>query len=252
MAGPDYLEAQSGRRIAYHRHGGTGPGIVFLGGFASDMSGTKATHLERWCAARGQAFLRFDYSGHGASSGAFEEGTIGAWADDASEAITQLTDGPQVLIGSSMGGWISLLMTKRIPEKVAGLVTIAAAPDFMEDSYWAGFSDAQRATLMSEGHIAVPSDYGDPYIITRAMIEDARQHLVLREPLPLTMPTRMLQGTADDVVPVSRAMTLMDHVSGDDIQLSVLKGADHSFSSPAALALLEDAAQSVLEALPPA
>lgn len=249
MADPDYLTTRQGRRIAYHRTYGTGPGVVFLGGFASDMTGTKATHLESWCRERGQAFLRFDYSGHGASSGAFEDGTIGAWAEDAAEAITQLCEGPQVLIGSSMGGWISLLMTKRIPEKVAGLITIAAAPDFMEDSYWAGFTDDKRAALMSNGKIAVPSDYGDPYIITRAMIEDARAHLVLRELLPLSMPTRMLQGAADSVVPVSRATQLLDHVTGEDIRLVVLKGADHSFSSPEALKVLEDATLSVLNVL---
>ncbi|MEM6277438.1 MAG: alpha/beta fold hydrolase [Pseudomonadota bacterium] len=213
------------------------------------MTGTKATHLETWCRARGHAFLRFDYSGHGSSSGRFEDGTIGAWAQDAEEAIARLTDGPQVLIGSSMGGWISLLMTKWMPKKVAGLITIAAAPDFMEDSYWAGFSEPQRATIMREGRIEVPSDYGSPYVITRSMIEDARQHLVLREPLALTMPTRMLQGSADDVVPVSGATILLDHASGEDIRLIVQKGADHSFSSPSALALLEDATLNVLEAL---
>ncbi|MEL7299033.1 MAG: alpha/beta hydrolase [Pseudomonadota bacterium] len=249
MAEPDTLETPQGRRIAYHRSTGVEPGIVFLGGFASDMTGSKATHLEAWCRAQGRAFLRFDYSGHGASSGRFEDGSIGDWAEDAEVAITALTEGPQVLIGSSMGGWISLLMVKRLGARVAGLVTIAAAPDFTEDGYWAEFSEDQRAALMAEGQVAVPSDYGDPYIITRRLIEDGRAHLVLRTPLALPMPTRMLQGTADTVVPMARAVEILAHVSGDDIRLVALKDADHSFSSPRALAVLEDATLNVLAAL---
>ncbi|MEL6549150.1 MAG: alpha/beta hydrolase [Pseudomonadota bacterium] len=249
MTEPDTLETPQGRRIAYHRSAGVGPGIVFLGGFASDMTGSKATHLEAWCRAQGRAFLRFDYSGHGASSGRFEGGSIGDWAEDAEVAITALTEGPQVLIGSSMGGWISLLMVKRLGAKVAGLITIAAAPDFTEDGYWTEFSEDERAALMAEGQVAVPSDYGDPYIITRRLIEDGRAHLVLREPLTLPMPTRMLQGTADTVVPMARAVTILEHVTGDDIRLVALKGADHSFSSPRALAVLEDATLNVLAAL---
>ncbi|MEM1101134.1 MAG: alpha/beta hydrolase [Pseudomonadota bacterium] len=249
MVEPQYLETPDGRRIAYHRTPGRGPGLVFLGGFASDMTGSKATHLEDWCRAKGCAFLRFDYSGHGASSGRFEDGSIGDWAADAEAAISTLTEGPQVLIGSSMGGWISLLMVKRLGARVAGLVTIAAAPDFTEDGYWAEFSEDQRAALMAEGQVAVPSDYGDPYIITRRLIEDGRAHLVLRTPLALPMPTRMLQGTADTVVPMARAVEILAHVSGDDIRLVALKDADHSFSSPRALAVLEDATLNVLAAL---
>ncbi|MEL6915647.1 MAG: alpha/beta hydrolase [Pseudomonadota bacterium] len=249
MSEPQYLETPEGRRIAYHRSPGRGPGIVFLGGFASDMTGSKATHLEAWCAAEGRAFLRFDYSGHGASSGRFEDGAIGDWAADAEAAITALTDGPQVLIGSSMGGWISLLMTRRLGAKVAGLVTIAAAPDFTEDGYWAEFSDDERAALMADGQIAVPSEYGDPYIITRRLIEDGRAHLLLREPLELTLPTRMLQGTADTVVPLARAVKILEHVTGEDIRFVALKGADHSFSSQPALKVLEDATLNVLSVL---
>ncbi|MEM9350866.1 MAG: alpha/beta hydrolase [Pseudomonadota bacterium] len=249
MSAPSFLDTVQGRRIAYHRADGDGPGIVFLGGFKSDMEGTKATHLEAWCRTRGQAFLRFDYSGHGASSGRFEDGAISDWAEDARAALEELTDGPQLLIGSSMGGWISLLMAKRIPEKVAALVTIAAAPDFTEDGFWAGFSDADRATLLREGQIAVPSDYGEPYIITKRLIEDGRDNFVLREPLDLPFPTRFLQGTDDADVPLHRATTLLEHVEGPDIRLVVLKGADHSFSSPPALKVLEDATLNALAAI---
>ena len=143
------------RRIAYHQTEGASPGVVFLGGFKSDMNGTKAVHLEEWCKAQGRAFLRFDYSGHGQSSGEFTNGAIGDWADDAQAAIEGLAQGPQVLVGSSMGGWISLLMCKRIPSKIAALVTIAAAPDFTEDSMWAGFTDVQKVELEA-GQVALP------------------------------------------------------------------------------------------------
>ncbi|MEL6608274.1 MAG: alpha/beta hydrolase [Pseudomonadota bacterium] len=245
----EFYDTPQGRRIAYRKTEGAGPGIVFLGGFKSDMEGTKAIHLEAWCQAQGRAFLRFDYSGHGQSSGAFEEGSIGDWAEDAQAVITALTDGPQILIGSSMGGWISLLTIKAMPEKVAGLVTIAAAPDFTEDGFWASFSEAERATLISEGQVALPSDYGDPYIITRRLIEEGRDVLVLREPLQLSMPTRFLQGTEDEDVSVATATRLLDHVTGDDIRLVLLKGADHRFSEPDALKLIEDATSNVLEVL---
>ncbi|MCO6382991.1 carboxylesterase [Oceanicola sp. 502str15] len=248
---PEYLTSPEGRRIAYHRTEGRGPGVVFLGGFKSDMGGTKAVHLEAWAQARGQAFLRFDYSGHGESSGAFTEGAIGDWAEDAAAAITTLTEGPQVLVGSSMGGWISLLMARRLGARLAGLVTIAAAPDFTEDSMWAGFSTAQRAELAETGQVALPSDYGEPYIITRRLIEEGRNQLVLRDPLLLPYPVRMLQGTADEDVSQDVALRLLAHAEGDDIRLTLVKGADHRFSAPPQLALIEQALEEVLAALPP-
>ncbi|MEM6407083.1 MAG: alpha/beta hydrolase [Pseudomonadota bacterium] len=243
---PAFLQTKSGRKLAYHRHEGTGPGLVFLGGFKSDMQGTKAVHLEEWARAQGRAFLRFDYSGHGESSETFTDGCIGDWAQDAEEAITELTAGPQILVGSSMGGWISLLMAQRIPEKIAALVTIAAAPDFTEDSMWGGFSDAQKAELAA-GQVALPSDYGEPYIITKKLIEDGRNHLVLRRPLELPFPTCMLQGTDDADVDMSVALRLIAHATGPDIRLVVLKGGDHRFSDPVALKLIEDAIRNVIE-----
>lgn len=246
MAEPQYLETPQGRRLAWHRFSGREPGVVFLGGLRSDMTGTKAVHLEDWARRTGRAFLRLDYSGHGASSGAFTEGCIGDWAEDAAAAIETLTDGPQILVGSSMGGWISLLLAQRMPDRVAGLVTIAAAPDFTEDGMWAEWSDEQRRACMEEGQVALPSDYGEDMIITRRMIEDGRDHLVLRDPLPLPIPVRMLQGTADADVPMSVALRLLDHAEGDDIRLELIKHADHRFSDPECLATLTRAVEEVL------
>ena len=245
---PDFLDTPEGRRIAHHRTGGQGPGVVFLGGFRSDMTGTKALALEDWATARGRAFLRFDYSGHGQSSGAFEEGCIGDWFADAVAAITALTEGPQVLVGSSMGGWIALLCARAMPDRVAGLVTIAAAPDFTEDGMWDSFDDTQRAALLAEGRVALPSDYSDePYVITRRLIEDGRERLVLRSPLRLPMPVRMLQGTADADVPVAVALRLLDHAEGPDLRLTLVKDADHRFSTPDCLRLIEAAVAEVLD-----
>jgi pimeloyl-ACP methyl ester carboxylesterase len=236
---PQHLDTPQGRRIAHHRTEGAEPGVVFLGGFRSDMTGTKAVFLEDWARARGRAFLRLDYSGHGASSGDFLDGSIGDWVEDAIAAIDALTAGPQVLVGSSMGGWIALRVARALPERVAGLVGIAAAPDFTEDGMWAEFSDAQRRELMEKGKVALPSDYSDePYIITRRLIEDGRDHLVLRKPLALPFPVRLLQGSEDTDVPVAVAMRLFEHAESPDMRLTLVKGADHRFSDEACLALI--------------
>jgi len=248
-ATPARLETPQGRRIAYHRSEGRGPGVVFLGGFKSDMQGTKALFLQDWAVRTGRAFLRFDYSGHGQSSGAFLDGAIGDWFEDALAAISALTTGPQVLVGSSMGGWISLLVARAIPERVAGLVGIAAAPDFTEDSMWAGFTPEQRAALARDGRVVLPSDY-DPagYVITRRLIEEGRGRLVLRAPLNLPFPVRLLQGTADTDVPPEVALRLLAHATGPDIRLVLVKGADHRFSSPDCLSLIETMVEEVLDA----
>lgn len=233
------LQMPDGRRIAYRRQAGAGPTVVFLGGFRSDMTGTKAEFLSDWAARHGRGFLRFDYTGHGASSGEFEEGNIGAWAHDAEDAITRLTDGPMVLVGSSMGGWVALLMAPRLSQRIAGLVGIAAAPDFTEDSMWAGLDDTQRRKLELDGKIEVPSDYSvEPYVITRRLIDDGRRHLVLRAPLHLPFPVRLLHGTADSDVDLSVPMRLLDHADGPDIRLTLVKDADHRFSADDNLALI--------------
>lgn len=246
MSELQFLDTAQGRRIAYNRHAGDGPWLVFLGGLKSDMEGTKAVHLEAWAQARGQAFLRFDYSGHGQSSGTFEEGCIGDWAEDTVAAITALTDGKIVLVGSSMGGWQSLLFARAHPERLAGLVTIAAAPDFTEDGYWASFTDAQKATLDRDGQIEMPSDYMEPYIISKRLIEDGRDQLVLRSPLDLAFPVRMLQGTADTAVSTDRAVALLEHSSSPDMRLSLIKDADHRFSDGPCLGLIEAAILDVM------
>ncbi len=238
------IATPQGRRLSVRREAGQGPHVVFLGGFRSDMTGTKAAWLHDWAREKGRAFLRFDYSGHGESGGTFEEGAISDWRQDA-EAVLDLAPGPVVLVGSSMGGWISLLIARAAPERVAGLVTIAAAPDFTEDGYWANAPDFLRRELMEKGVIHVPSDYGAPYAITRRLIEDGRDNLVLRSPLHLPMPTRMLQGTADREVPATTATRLLDHATGPDIRLTLVKDADHRFSSPRCLKLIARAIEEV-------
>lgn len=246
MTNPRFLDTPEGRRIAYHRTDGALPGVVFLGGFMSDMEGTKALALEAWAKRRGRAFLRFDYSGHGQSSGTFTEGCIGDWAADARAAIEALTDGPQVLVGSSMGGWIAALIAREAPERVAGFVGIAAAPDFTEDSMWRDFTDVERARLMDEGQVDLPSDYGDPYPITRRLIEDGRDNLVLRAPLRIDAPVRLLQGTDDADVERAVALRLLDHIEGPNVRLTFVKHADHRFSSPETLALVEATLEDIL------
>lgn len=229
---PEVLKTPEGREIAWRRREGQGPGVVFLPGFKSDMEGTKALWLDEWARARGRGLLRFDYSGHGRSSGDFLDGSIGDWFADARAALLALTQGPQVLVGSSMGGWIALLLARALPARVAGLVLIAAAPDFTEDSLWAGLSDDERVELQRLGAVVRPSAYGEPYVFTRRLIEEARAHLVLRAPLALPFPVRLLQGTADaDVLP-EVALRLLAHSEGADIALTLVKGADHRFSTP--------------------
>lgn len=237
----EYLDTVSGRRIAYNRTEGSGPGVVFLGGFRSDKEGTKALFLEQWARDTNRAFLRFDYSGHGLSSGAFEDGSIGDWANDAETAILSLTTGPQIIVGSSMGGWIACLFARRNPDRVGGFVGIAAAPDFTEDSFWEGFSEAERKTLIENGSLEIPSDYEEPYTVTRRLIEDGRHNLVLRAPLPMPFPVRLLQGTEDDAVERSVALRLLDHIESPDATLTLVKGADHRFSSPECLDLMVSA-----------
>ena len=236
------------RRIAYHQTHGQGPGVVFLGGFRSDMTGSKAVHLQDWAERSGRAFVRMDYSGHGASSGLFHDGCIGDWFEDASAVLEACTDGPQILVGSSMGGWISLLLAREYPERIAGFVGIAAAPDFTEDSMWSSFSSAERAKLVSAGQLALPSDYSDePYIITKRLIEDGRNWLVLRSPLTMPFPVRLLQGTADSDVLPEVGLRLINHLNSADAKLILVKGADHRFSTPECLAMISETLEELCE-----
>lgn len=246
MSTTQFFDSPQGRRIAYHKSGTTQPTIVFLGGLKSDMEGTKAIHLEEWAQTRGQAFLRFDYSGHGESSGTFEEGCIGDWHEDTLAAVEALTTGPLIVVGSSMGGWQALLLARAIPERIAGMVTIAAAPDFTEDSYWASFTEAQKEALDTVGHVELPSDYMDPFVITKRMIEDGRTRLVLRAPLVFDFPVRFLQGTEDTAVSTETAIRLLNHAEGSDMRLTLVKGADHRFSDADCLSLIEKSIEKVM------
>ena len=245
MTAIKYMDGPNGYRLAYAKTEGDGPVIVFLSGYKSDMEGTKAVHLEAWAKLTGRAFLRFDYSGHGVSDGVFEEGCIGDWACDAQAVIEATCDGPVVLVGSSMGGWIASLMTQRL-QNVVGFVGIAAAPDFTDDGFWAGFTAEQRQQIMEDGQVALPSDYGDPYIVTRRLIEDGREHLVLRSRLHMPYPVRLMQGTEDTAVSRETALRLLDHIDGPDMQLTLVKGADHRFSEPQNLRQIEDAILAVI------
>ncbi len=236
---PQTFITPNGRKLAYHQSAGRAPGVVFLGGFRSDMTGTKAVHLEAWAQQQGRSFLRFDYSGHGESGGEFTDGCIGDWAEDARAIIDALTEGPQVLVGSSMGGWIALLLARAIPKRVHGLVGIAAAPDFTEDSMWPQLSPDQQAAVLTTGQVAMPNAYDTtPYILTRRLFEDGRKQLVLRTPLNLPFPVRLLQGDQDDAVATSVPLRLMAHADCRDLRLTLVKGADHRFSEPQCLNLI--------------
>lgn len=237
---PQILPRDDGATIAYRRLHGKTPGIVFMSGFMSDMQGTKALELERYCRAAGRAFLRFDYRGHGESSGDFADGTIGAWAADAVAVLDACTEGPQILVGSSMGGWIMLLAALARPERVAALVGIAAAPDFTEDLMWNRFEPDVRKTLECDGVYEQPSEYQDsPYTITRRLIEEGRDHLLLRRPIPLHCPVRLLHGMRDDSVPWMTASRIAEKILSDDVRIFLIKDGDHRLSRDADLARLK-------------
>ncbi len=232
------LDRGDGIDLAWARLPGRSPTVVFLPGFRSHMQGDKALHLLRLCTETGQAMLRFDYSGHGASAGRFEDGTIGAWAAEALTVIDRLAQGPLILVGSSMGGWIALLAARARPARVAGLVGIAAAPDFTETLMWQAMAPSERARLMHDGIIHVPSEYSDPLPITRALIEDGRKHLLLHAPIPLCCPVRLLHGQRDPDVPWETSLRLGERISAGDVRIILVKDGDHRLSRPQDLALL--------------
>jgi pimeloyl-ACP methyl ester carboxylesterase len=241
-AGPaQFLPSPEGDAIAYRRQEGRAPGVVFLGGFHSDMTGTKATALAAHCRAANRAFVRFDYSGHGESAGRFEDGTIGGWLADTLYVLDGATDGPQVLVGSSMGGWLMLLAALARPERVRGLVGVAAAPDFTEDLIWDRLPEADRRKIMEQGFIFRPSTYGEaPYPITRRLIEEARGHLLLRGPIGIDCPVRLIHGMADADVPWEVSLRLCGCLRGADVSLNLVKKGDHRLSAPADLRRLTE------------
>ena len=241
------VERADGVALAWAEVPGEGPTVVFLGGFRSDMEGSKALHLRDHCAARGRGFLRLDYSGHGASGGAFEGGTIGAWTEDAAAVIAARAPGPVVLVGSSMGGWIALLLARRWGAgRVRGLIGIAAAPDFTETLIPTELTEADRATLARDGVLRRPSGYGDPIPLTARLLEEGRDHLLLNGAIPYGGPVRLLQGMADPDVPWRHALRIVEALPGPDVQASFVKDGDHRLSRPADLALLSR----TLDALP--
>ena len=235
-----HLDRGDGVHLAYAYTPGRQPTLVFLPGFMSDMAGEKATMLAAHASEHGQACLRLDYSGHGASGGQFVHGTIGRWTQDALCLIDRLTEGPLVLAGSSMGGWIALLIARARPDRVAGLVGIAAAPDFTEALMWEGMDAAARATLMRDGLLRVPSAYGGEQIITRALIEDGRDHLLLGASIPIACPVRLLHGQRDEDVPWQTALRLAEWLDSADVRVTLVKDAGHRLSREGDLALLRE------------
>jgi pimeloyl-ACP methyl ester carboxylesterase len=240
------LDRGNGNELAWARLEGSGPTVVFLPGFRSDMTGDKATALASFCAERGVGMLRFDYSGHGASTGDFIDGTIGAWAADALAAIDALTTGPLILVGSSMGGWIALLTAIARPDRVAALVGIAAAPDFTQRLMWDAMAPQERATLERDGVLYVPSQYGDPTPITLALIRDGANHLVLTGHIPIACPIRLLHGQADPDVPWELALRIAEQVETADARIILVKDGDHRLSRPADLLLLRQTVGALL------
>ena len=242
-----FLNVGSGRasrRIAYCQRKGAGPGLVWLPGFKSDMASTKARALDDDCARSGRALLRFDYSGHGASGGSFAEGTISRWLDESIAIFRALTSGPQILIGSSMGGYVALLLARALAEaketqRLAGMILIAPAVDFTEALIWSRATPEARQTIMRDGQWMRPTPYAsEPYPITRALIEDGRRHLLLGGPIRTYAPTRILQGMLDADVPYSHVQTLVEHIAADPVMLTLVRDGDHRLSRPADLAML--------------
>ena len=231
-----------GATVAYEQQAGAEPGVIFLHGLMSDRGGTKARTLAAHCAAKGYAYVRFDMFGHGDSSGRFEDGGVGRWTEDALAILDRVTMGPQILVGSSMGGWVTVRTAVARPHRVAGVVGIAPAPDFTEDQMWPGFSPEQRAQIMSAGVIEIPSDYNDgPYRISRHLIEDGREHLVLRSDIPITCPVRLIHGQRDESVPWQRSLMLAEKIAGKDVDVHLIKNGDHRLSLPQELSRICEA-----------
>jgi pimeloyl-ACP methyl ester carboxylesterase len=233
------LDRGDGVRLAYESSHGRAPTLVWLSGFKSDMAGTKAEALARWARAKGQSFLRLDYSGHGRSEGAFEDGTIGRWLDDALAVINAASRGPLVLVGSSMGGWLALLVAKARPARVKGLVLIAPAADFTEELLWAGLPNEAQREIEETGRWSRPSAYNaQPYVITRRLIEEGRTHLLLGGPIAFAGPVRILQGQRDPDVPHQHAQLLADRLTTDDLAFTLIRDGDHRLSRPQDIAKL--------------
>ncbi len=243
-----FLERRGAPKLAYNRIPGGNPAlpaIIFLGGFRSDRMGTKAMFLEETCKNRGQAYVRFDYSGHGDSGGRFEDGTIESWRDDAASVLDRLTSGPVILVGSSMGGWIGLLLALSQPDRVRGFIGIAAAPDFTHDLVSEHFDDTMRESFESRGYADIPSDYSaEPYRITKALVESGNRVCLLNRVHSLDIPVRLLQGQLDPDVPWETAEKIRACLDGTDTKIHLIPDGDHRLSRPQDLALLD---QTIME-----
>ncbi len=243
---PEYVRRDDGSHLAFRRVKGMGPTLVFLPGYASDMAGTKALALEAWAIRTGRPMLRLDYSGCGESDGAFEDGTLAGWVDDAQRVIELVLRGPLVLIGSSMGGWIMILLAVALGSDVKGLVGIAAAPDFTD---W-GFSSIEKGKLEKQGRLERASDYGpEPMVTTRNFWRSGQSNLVLRSDIALSCPVRLLHGQGDADVPWQTALTLAERLRSSDVQVNLIKDGDHRLSRDTDLALLIATVSALLEAV---
>ena len=239
---PDFIEVGDGgakRRIAVRKRAGSQPGVFWLGGFNSDMKGTKAQALDEWAAGQRRACVRFDYSGHGESSGSFADGTIGQWHEESLRVFDAFCEGPQIVVGTTMSGWMALLLARALAKrpasraKLAGLVLIAPAPDFTEELMWKGFSQEIRDEITTKGVWHRPSDYGDgAYPITRTLIEEGRNHLLLGGTIDVGCPVRILQGAQDPDVPWRHAFALTHCLPSDDVVLTLVQDGDHRLSRP--------------------
>lgn len=242
-----FLELPDGSVIAYHHSPGLAPGIVFCAGFNSNMQGIKALALEQWCLEQGRQFTRFDYSGHGESSGTVEEGCIGRWRDDTLAVLDELTSGPQLIVGSSMGGWIMLLVAQKRPQRVSGLVGLAAAPDFT-DRLRGSLTPQQRSQLGSNGYADLPNCYddGEPYRIGRLLLDEGEAHLLLDGEIHFEGPVRLIQGQRDDDVPWQLALRIAEKLTSADVEVQLVKDGDHRLSEPADLQRLRVTVEQLL------
>ncbi len=249
---PEFIEVD-GRAIASRSRAGIGPGLVWLGGYRSDMKGTKAAALDAWCADTGRAFLRHDYSGHGESGGRFEDGTISRWLTESLAVFRARTRGPQILVGSSMGGWIALRMVQELHKaaegaRVSGLLLIAPAPDFTSELVWPRLTQEQRRAIEEKGFYGEPSAYSDdPYVYTRALFEDGEKNRVLAGIIDTHCPVTILQGMQDPDVPYAHALRLVEHLPADDVTLSLVRDGDHRLSRPQDIAMMLRAAQGLVD-----
>ena len=234
-----FLHRQDGTSLAYFRLEGESPGLMFLGGFRSDMSGTKASALEAHCRKVGRAYVRFDYGGHGESSGKFEDGTIGEWAEDALAILDDVAQGPQVLVGSSMGGWIMLLAALARPERVKGLVGVASGPDFTADFKKHRLTEEMQKELDERGYVLHPPNiWEEPYPITRKLLDEGENHLLLQGEIDLACPVRLIHGMRDETVPWETSLKLSDVLKSDDVRLTLVKDGGHRLSRDADIELI--------------